>query len=66
MTSEDQPGNSIINIGQNTEKSPGDLRRLTVIQTEKPSVNACVKNSTEYNYNNNNYLSSKYFTYHKW
>ena len=24
---------SIIKIGQNTEKSPGDLRKLTVIQT---------------------------------
>ena len=31
---------SIINIGQNTEKSPGDLRRFTVTQT-----NADVKNS---------------------
>ena len=29
----DHPNYSIIKIGQNTEKSPGDLRRLTVTQT---------------------------------
>ena len=33
MTSEDYPDNSIIKIGQNTEKSPGDLSRLDVTQT---------------------------------
>ncbi len=27
------PDDSIVNIGQNTEKSPGDLRRLAVTQT---------------------------------
>ena len=27
------PNYSIVEIGQNTEKSPGDLRRLTVSQT---------------------------------
>ena len=27
----DHPNNSIIENGQNTEKSPGDLRRLAVI-----------------------------------
>ena len=32
-TSEDHPNYSIIKIGQNTEKSPGDLRRLAVTQT---------------------------------
>ena len=32
-TSEDHPNYSIIEIGQNTEKSLGDLRRLTVTQT---------------------------------
>ena len=32
-TSGDHPNYSIIEIGQNTEKSPGDLRRLTVTQT---------------------------------
>ena len=31
--SRDYPDNSIIKIGQNTEKSPGDLRRLAVTQT---------------------------------
>ena len=28
----DQPNNCITEIGQNTEKSPGDLRRLAVPQ----------------------------------
>ena len=32
-TSGDHPNNSIIEIGQNTEKSPGDLRRLGINQT---------------------------------
>ena len=32
-TSRDHPDYSIINIGQYTEKSPGDLRRLDVTQT---------------------------------
>ena len=32
-TSEDHPAYSIIKIGQITEKSPGDLRRLAVTQT---------------------------------
>ena len=32
-TSGDHPNYSIIEIGQNTEKSPGDLRRHGVIQT---------------------------------
>ena len=36
-TSGDHPNNSIIKIGLNTEKSPEDLRRLTVTQT--PVVN---------------------------
>ena len=31
-TSEDHPDYSIIKIGQNTKKSPGDLRRLAVTQ----------------------------------
>ena len=36
-------------IGQNTEKSPGDLRRLIVTQTseKKPSANADLRNSSE-------------------
>ena len=29
----DHPNYSLIENGQNTEKSPGDLRRLTVTQT---------------------------------
>ena len=35
--------------GRNTEKSPGDLRRLAVTQnsSERPSANADVKNSYE-------------------
>ena len=32
-TNRDHPEYSIIKIGQNTEKSPGDLRKLAVIQT---------------------------------
>ena len=32
-TSGDHPNYSIIKIGQNTEKSPGDLRRLAVTQS---------------------------------
>ena len=32
-TSGDHPNYSIIEIGQNTKKSPGDLRRLAVTQT---------------------------------
>ena len=32
-SSEDHPNYSIIKVGQNTEKSPGDLRKLTVTQT---------------------------------
>ena len=32
-TSGDHPNYSIIENGQNTEKSPGDLRRLAVAQT---------------------------------
>ena len=32
-TSRDHPNYNIIENGQNTEKSPGDLRRLAVTQT---------------------------------
>ena len=32
-TSQDYPNYSIVQISQNTEKSPGDLRRLAVTQT---------------------------------
>ena len=34
-TSGDQPNYYIIEISQNTEKSPGDLRRLAVTQTSE-------------------------------
>ena len=33
-TSRDHPDYSIIKIGQNTEKSPGDLRRLAITQNK--------------------------------
>ena len=33
MTSRDYPKNSIVEIDQNTKKSPGDLKRLPVNQT---------------------------------
>ena len=44
-TSEDHPNDSNIENGQNTEKSPGDLRRLVVTQApvKKISANADVK-----------------------
>ena len=32
-TGGDHPNDSIIENGQNTEKSPGDMRRLAVTQT---------------------------------
>ena len=46
--------------GQNTEKSPGDLRRLAVTQNsrEKPSANTDVKNSEGVN-KNKKYFSSQ-------
>ena len=49
----------IIKIGQNTEKSPGDLKRLAV--SEKPSAKAGVKNSNSNNNNNscNNNLTTR-------
>ena len=50
----DHPNNSIIENGQNTEKSPGDLRRLAVNSSGRPSANADVKNSKRVNNNNNN------------
>ena len=56
----DHPNYSIVENYQNTEKSPGDLRRVAVDQTpcERPSANIDVKNSNgindNNNYNNNN------------
>ena len=48
-TKGDHPDNSIIIIGQNTEKSPGDLRRLEETcchsnSNENPTTNTSVKN----------------------
>ena len=43
----DHPNFNIIKNGQNTEKSPGDLRILAVTKT-------AVKNSPDLIYNNNN------------
>ena len=37
-TSGDRPNNSIVKNGQNTEKSPGDLRRLAVNQTPEKKL----------------------------
>ena len=43
--SKNYPNYSIVNIGLNTEKSPGYLRRFTFSQTrEKPPGNVGVKN----------------------
>ena len=55
-TSEDHPNYSIVKIDQNTEKSPGDLRRLAVTQNscERKSANTDVKNSQGVNDNNYN------------
>ena len=46
-TNGDHPDYSIIKIGQNTEKSTGDLRRLAVTPntSEKLSANGGMKNS---------------------
>ena len=53
-TSRHHPNYSIINVGHNTEKSPGDLKRLAVTQTtDTPPVNAGMKNS-QWSMNNNN------------
>ena len=37
-TSIDHPDYSIVEVGQNTEKSPGDLRRLAVTQTQWKTI----------------------------
>ena len=46
-TSRDYPNYCIIKIRQNTEKCPGDLKRLAVTQNscDESSANAGVKNS---------------------
>ena len=50
------PNYSIIEIGQNIEKSPGDLRKLVVIQTpvNDHRANTDVKNSQRVKNNNDN------------
>ena len=50
------PNYSIIENGQNTEKSPGDLRRFAFPQTpvKKPSAKTDEKNSQGVSNNNNN------------
>ena len=52
----DHPNYSIIKNGQNTEKSPGDLRRLVVAQTPRKDhqLNLKWKNSQGVNNNDNN------------
>ena len=51
-TGSDYPNDSIAENGQNTKKSPGDLRRLAVTQTPVKN-NTDVKNSKGVNNNNN-------------
>ena len=55
-TSGDHPNYYIIEIGQNTEKSPGDLRRLAVTQTpvKDYQLKLLWKTFKEKNSNNNN------------
>ena len=54
-TSQDRLNYSFVKIGQNTKKSPGDLRRLVVTQIQ---ANAGVKKKNARNNNNNNNDSS--------
>ena len=53
-TSGDHPNHYTFEIGQNTEKSPGDL-------SERPSANANVKSSLGVKYSNNNISSRSDF-----
>ena len=52
-TSRKRPNYSIIKIGKNTEKSPGDLRRLAVTQTPEKTISLhwCEKLFKEYDNN---------------
>ena len=53
LAAERRPSNNcIFENGRNTEKSPGDLRRLAV--APRPSAYAEVRNSNNNNNNNNN------------
>ena len=58
----DYPNDSIIENSQNTEKSPGDLRRLAVTQTP---AGADVKNSKGVD-NNNKINQHRMLMYHQW
>ena len=53
----------MVEVGENIEKSPGDLRRLAVIQTlvKNPFANTDVKNSQRVNNNNNNNNNNNYY-----
>ena len=55
-TSGDHPDYSIIKIGQNTEKSPGYLRRLAVTQTPVKDHQLTLNNNNDHQltYNNDN------------
>ena len=53
-TSRDHLNYSIVKIGQNTEKSPGDLRRLVVTQTPVKDHQLTLVSKTRKENNNNN------------
>ena len=58
----DHPNNSIIENGQNTEKSPGDLRRLAITQSQVKDHQMSLMWKTlmsNNNYNNNRQYNSK-------
>ena len=57
-TSGDHPNYNIIENSQNTEKSPGDLRRLAITQTpvKYHQLKLIRKTLKEYNNNNNNVI----------
>ena len=54
----DHPNYSLIEIDQNTEKSPGDLRRLAVTQTSTNDYQLTLIWKTLKEYNNNNITNS--------
>ena len=50
----DHPNYSIVDIGQNTEESPGDLRRLAITQTQAKDSQQTLVRKTRMEYDNNN------------
>ena len=54
----DNPNYSIVEIGKNTEKSPGDLRRLAVNVKNSQGVNNNNINNNNNDNNNNRSLES--------